>query len=166
MCYGVYKECGLRKDSLMLHMGKEVLWTKCKSNYKFILRGTKTQVHGNLSSLTKMVDQPRDWYCSPSNHVATKHSASWLYPISQNVIYIYTVHITSDNRTRFRYTAKEMCAVPGMSTLKLVNVTFLLVVHLKVCLSSVLERPVQKYFSGLKPTKLTKRAFSYLHENM
>lgn len=113
-----------------------------------------------------MVDQPRDWYCSPSNHVATKHSASWLYPISQNVIYIYTVHITSDNRTWFRYTAKEMCAVPGMPTLKLVNVTFLLVVHLKVCLSSVLERPVQKYFSGLKPTKLTKRAFSYLHENM
>lgn len=33
MSYGVYKECGLRKDSLMLHMGKEVLWTKYKSNY-------------------------------------------------------------------------------------------------------------------------------------
>lgn len=53
-----------------------------------------------------------------------------------------------------------------MPTLKLVNVTFLLVLHLKVDLSSVLDKPVQKYFSGLKPTKLTKRAFSYLHENI
>ncbi len=61
--------------------------------------------------------------------------------------------------------AKEKCAVPGMPTLKLVNMALLLVVHLKVLLSSVLEKPIQKYFSGLKPTKLTKRAFSYLHEN-
>lgn len=53
-----------------------------------------------------------------------------------------------------------------MPMLKLVNVTFLLVVHLKRCLSAVLERPVQKYFSGLKPTVLTKKAFSYLHSNI
>lgn len=31
-------------------------------------------------------------------------------------------------------------------------------------MSSLLERPVQKYFSGLRPTKLTSRAFSNLHE--
>lgn len=52
-----------------------------------------------------------------------------------------------------------------MPTLKLVNLTSLLVVHLKVNLSSVLEKPVQKYFSGLKPTKLTRKAFSYLQES-
>lgn len=61
------------------------------------------------------------------------------------------------------YKAEERHSVPGMPTLKLVNVTFLLVVHLKRCLSAVLERPVQKYFSGLKPTELTKKAFSYLN---
>lgn len=59
--------------------------------------------------------------------------------------------------------AEEEIVLPGMPTLKLVNVTCLLVVHLKVLLSTVLDKPVQKYFSGLKPTMLTKRAFSYLH---
>lgn len=54
--------------------------------------------------------------------------------------------------------------VPGMPTLKLVKVTFLAVVQVNVWMSSVLERPVQKYFSGLRPTKLTSRAFSYLQE--
>lgn len=68
-----------------------------------------------------------------------------------------------NNGITLGYTAKDRCSVPGMPTLKLVNVTFLLVVHLKRCLSAVLERPVQKYFSGLKPTELTKKAFSYLH---
>lgn len=33
-------------------------------------------------------------------------------------------------------------------------------------MSFVLERPVQKYFSGLKPTKLINRALSYLHDDM
>ena len=65
-----------------------------------------------------------------------------------------------------RCRATEKCTLPGIPTLKLVNVTFLRVAHLKVCLSSMLERLVQKYFSGLKPTKLTRRAFSYLHENI
>ena len=59
--------------------------------------------------------------------------------------------------------AEEKSVLPGMPTLKLVNVTCLLVVHLNVLLSAVLDKPVQKYFSGLKPTMLTKRAFSYLH---
>lgn len=60
---------------------------------------------------------------------------------------------------------KQRFAVPGMPTLKWVNVTFLLLVHLKTFLLSVLDKPVQKYFSGLKPTKLTRKAFSYLHKN-
>lgn len=63
----------------------------------------------------------------------------------------------------FKQTVYQTCSVPGMPTLKWVNVTFLPVVHLKMFLSSVLEKPVQKYFSGLKPTKLTRKAFSYLH---
>lgn len=63
-----------------------------------------------------------------------------------------TIKIFKNRGISFEYKAKERYCVPGMPTLKLVNETFLLVVHVKTCLSAVLERPVQKYFSGLKPT--------------
>ena len=56
-------------------------------------------------------------------------------------------------------------AIPGIPMLKCVYSTLVPVVHLKVYSSSMLESPVQKYFSGLSPTKLTRYALSYLKKN-
>lgn len=93
-----------------------------------------------------------------SNHWLDGHKLEHKWVFQQDSDAKHTSKLTLD--------CNKLKSVPGIPTLKLVNVTALSVIHLNMFLSSVLDKPVQKYFSGLKPTKLTRKAFSYLHENI
>lgn len=58
--------------------------------------------------------------------------------------------------------SKQSTWVPGMSAFQCVNCTCSSTVHWNVPLFWTSESPVQKYLSGLNPTKLVRNACSYL----
>lgn len=53
-------------------------------------------------------------------------------------------------------------SIPGIKTFQLVNVTLSLLVQTNVSIFFWFERPIQKCFSGLIPTRLTRNALSTL----